>query len=446
MKKHDFSRRMALRGAGGAAIGLPFLLAREGDTKAQTGAGAPERLITLFFGNGMPLGLTENYDGVLAPLKPHAPKMTMVRGLNVNARSPGNGHVWGCNSFACGMDSTSAASKGGPSLDWVVKEALGANTPLATLSAGIDGGDEPQERVRVVHSWRGPKMPNDPLHEPLALFNYVFGARTPTGSPDPGLTRPPRYRVSVLDAVMSEYRAFVSEGSGYSKGQRTLVADHAETLRELEKRAIQQNMATSSAAPSSAGACVPSAQPPALSRGKNPQDWDKVWPLLVEIYVTALKCDLVRFGNLLMMAGGAPLPFTGVNGSIGSAHSGLFHSYPGGNVKLTLEVFTWGMARVAQVLSMLDDPKYREANGATLLDNTTLMIGTELGEPANHKTTDMTFWIAGAKNRFQRGIQNFAGAGRTDVELYATLLKGMGLPNLKFGDQKQYKSDLPILT
>src|SRR6185369_15024327 len=52
-KRDRFARRQFLRGAGGAAIGLPFLLSKEGSTRAQVAA-PPERLITVFFAQGIP--------------------------------------------------------------------------------------------------------------------------------------------------------------------------------------------------------------------------------------------------------------------------------------------------------------------------------------------------------------------------------------------------------
>ena len=86
-KPDRFARRRFLRGAGGAAIGLPFLLSREGSTRAQAAA-PPERLITVFFAQGIPAVVRNNgLTGALAPLAPFQSKLTMVRGLNCNATS-----------------------------------------------------------------------------------------------------------------------------------------------------------------------------------------------------------------------------------------------------------------------------------------------------------------------------------------------------------------------
>jgi hypothetical protein len=428
------------------AIGLPFLLAEQGDVRAQAGP-VPERLVTVFFGNGLPKGLSEaGFEGVLAPLKPHAAKTTMIRGITVYNRGPGNGHVHGSSSFACAMDAPSADTKGGPSLDWVAYKGFKAATPMPTLSTGLDGSDEPHERMRVVHSWRGVKQPNEPIHEPLTLFDHVFAGRDliAKGTADPAAILRARARVSVLDRVMNEYRSVMGDASGYSPSVRSLIGRHAETVRELELRAIEIERAASGMGPATPACKAPSAPPRMnVASSMRPETWDKAWPILVDLYVLALRCDLVRFGNLSVVSGGGRFPFIGVAGRTDNAHSGVMHQYPAQFTALAREIFTWSMTKVAYLLARLDDPQVREANGATLLDNTNVLIGTELGEPAPHLNTDMTYFIAGSRARFKRGVFAMSG-GRSDVDLYNTFLKGIGLPT-GFGDQRHFRGELPLL-
>lgn len=435
-------RRRFLRGTGGVAVGLPFLLARPGDTRAAPTP--PERLVTVFFGNGLPKEMSERgFDSpALAPLRPHAPKLTMVRGVNVHAESPGNGHVKGSAGFACAMDTATYDTKGGPSLDWVVYKATGAATPLATLSTGVYGADDASQRMRIVHSWRGPKQPNEPIQDTLALFHHVFGGRQMLGTGPQDPARQARYRVSVLDAVLAEYKQVTSEASGYPAAVRSLVSDHLETVREVEKRAIE--LARAAAAPAGS-ACKTPTPPPALDvlKDKRPEHWDKAWPIMVELYVLALRCDLVRFGNMMVISGGDRFPFTCPAGSLANIHADGYHRWPGQNAAITLEAVKWKMAKIAHFLARLDDPAWREANGGTLLDNTTLVIGTELGDPAPHLRDDMTFLVGGARGRFRRGVFTMP-RGTSDVDLYNTVLRGLGL-DLKFGDQRYFKGQLPIV-
>src|SRR5262249_33233671 len=139
------------------------------------------------------------------------------QGLNCNADSPNNGHSHGSAAFACGFGTSALSTKGGPSLDWVVHEATRTATFLPTLSIGISGGDNADEAVRFNHSWRGVAQPNLTILDTVELFTTLFGGQslTPHADPnDPDMARRARRRVSVLDAVLADYRNVMSDAGG----------------------------------------------------------------------------------------------------------------------------------------------------------------------------------------------------------------------------------------
>jgi hypothetical protein len=454
-----FARRNVLRGAAGAAVALPFLLSREGSASAQV-APVPERLITVYFPQGIPASVRSNgLTGVLAPLAPFKSKITMVRGLNCNADSPGNGHSHGSAAFACGFGTPVLSTKGGPSIDWVVHEASKANTPLPTLSAGISAGDNSDEAVRYHHSWRGKNQPNLAILDTLKLFQAIFGnpSSTPMGStPDPVAVLKARQRVSVLDAVLADYQRVVSDTGGYSPSVRSLVSNHMDTVRELEKRAVALQMSISGQGPPPPLACKAPPAPQKMDsilgppvNGLNPKTtpyFEAMWSIIVDLYVLAMRCDLVRFGNLLCGSGGDSYPYACPAGTTTNIHGEGFHRWFS-NPELRPIVndhITWTMARIAAFLAKLDDPSFKDVDGGTLLDNTTVVIGTELGDDVpNHGMTDMPFWIAGGRKRFKAGDFPIAG-GRTDVDFYNTILRATGITT-PFGDPKFFKDVLPIM-
>ncbi len=96
---------------------------------------------------------------------------------------------------------------------------------------------------------------------------------------------------------------------------------------------------------------------------------------------------------------------------------------------------------IAQFLKKLNDSAFPDTDGKTLLDNTTVLIGTELSDPPSHSRQDMTFFLAGAKQRFKKGTQELGE--RSDIDLYNTVLRSMGV-NVPFGKQSAYKGQLPI--
>ena len=326
----------SLRGAGGAAIALPFLLSREGSSSAQVGA-PPERLITIYFGLGIPAILRNaGLTGVLAPLAPFASKLTMVQGLDCNASSPNNGHSHGSAGFACGFGTPVVSSKGGPSLDWVVHEAFrdpaGADTLLPTLSAGVSAGDNLDESIRYNHSWRGVNQPNLVILDTLALFETIFGAvpslpPAGAGAADPVAVLRARQRVSVLDAVMADYRHVMSDAGGYSATVRATISSHLDTVRELERRAVAISLSLSGQGATLSPACrTPGTAPVQMHSFLGPPVgdlapkttpyFDAMWSVMVDLYVLALRCDLTRFGNLMVISGGDSYPFSSAAGQV----------------------------------------------------------------------------------------------------------------------------------
>lgn len=453
----SIGRRRFLRGAGGAAVGLPFLLASEGSTRAQVGV-PPERLITIFFGLGIPAVLRSNgLSGVLGPLAPFASKLTMVRGLTCNATSPNNGHSHGSAGFACGFGTPVVSTKGGPSLDWAVHETSKANTLLPTLSAGISAGDNADESIRYNHSWRGINQPNLVILDTLQLFQTIFGApqMSSGGSVDPITMLKARRRVSVLDAVMADYRHVVSDAGGYSPSIRSLISNHLDTIRELERRAVAIQLSLAGQGPATTVDCATPAAPTQMHsylgpsvNGLDPQTtpyFDAMWSIMVDLYVLAMRCDLTRFGNLMIISGGDAYPFASSAGQIDNIHGDGFHLWSNPEVQpIVSDNIQWTMTKIAAVLTKLDDPAYRDLDGGSLLDNTTVVIGTELGDDvANHGLTDMPFWIAGSRKRFKSGDFMIPGA-RSDVDFYNTVLRGIGV-NPMFGDVTYYTGLLPII-
>jgi hypothetical protein len=458
-KRDRFARRQFLRGAGGAAIGLPFLLSKEGSTRAQAAA-PPERLVTVYFAQGIPAVVrSKGLTGALAPLAPFQSKLTMVRGLNCNATSPNNGHSHGSAAFACGFGTPVLSSKQGPSLDWVVHQSSKANTPLPTLSTGISAGDNADESVRYNHSWRGVGQPNLVILDTLKLFQEIFpGGQTTapsSGVADPVAVLKARQRVSVLDAVIADYQHVMSDAAGYSPSIRSLISNHLDTVRELEKRAVAVQISLAGQGPAMPAACnVP--RPPTQMHsylgptvgGVSPKStpyFDVMWPLMMDLYVLAMRCDLVRFGNVMVISGGDSYPYSSAVGSADNIHGSGFHLWATPSIQpLVIDHIHWTMTKIAAFLSRLDDPSFKDVDGASLLDNTTVVIGTELGDDvANHGMTDMPFWIVGARKRFKAGDFLIPG-GRSDVDFYNTVLRGTGL-NTMFGDPTYYTGILPLL-
>jgi hypothetical protein len=456
------TRRQLLRGAGSVAIALPLLpgLVREARS-ASAGKPAPKRLVTYFFGNGMPpaysaAGFTSP---VLAPLAPAAGKIALLRGIANRSASGGSGHphARGSASFAIGYSNPSVETAGERTLDVAAYETWKPPTVLSTLAASLWWWSE--DIVRNTHSWQGRNRPNPGVTRPLDLFHRLFGGAEPapkSGSPEEARAlKQRRYDRSVLDSVLSGYRGVTGEGSGLSPAVRSKLSDHFESVRSLERRAIALDRMGAGAG---AAACATPKPPPDLSPqqtcsagcdtkgstgthdaggGKNGMsNWDQVWPLLADLYVMALRCDLVRCGNLTCTASGDRYNYPGQGTNV---HD-LAHGWrPSGENGFDKSV-TWLMGSLAYFLKALDDPAFTLPEGGTLLDNTVVLIGTEVGDPAPHSFSKLTFMLAGGGGLFKAGAYDFADR-RSEVDLYSTVARAVGIGD-KFGDQKFFSDYL----
>ncbi len=441
------ARRQVLRGGGATAIGLPFLLARTGDPRAAP-SGPPERLLTVFLGGGIPTEFSAaGLVGPLAPLAPHADRLAMVRGIDARAMAPGNGHTRGSSAFACGVSTDTFQSKGGPSLDWAAFEELRPATARSVMAAGVFAATIPEQRARTMHSWRGAGRPNEPFADPLRLFQFSFGGAgvLAADSPEEKVARVrARTRVSVLDAVVDDYRRAIGPSGGHSRAVRSLIAGHLETVRELEQRAAADTRQLSPGQTSLPVECSGATAPAGGTTGANVLPvWGDTFSIMAQLTTLALRCDLVRFGNLVLIGGGDSFPYFGSAGGYADVHADVYHGWPGKNPAALAGVVEWQMQAVARLLDQLADPGYREENGGTLLDNTTVLIGTELNHPGLHQHDRLTFFIAGGRGRWRAGRHDFAG--RSDVDLYNTVLRSMGIQRT-FGDQRHFQDLLPILS
>ena len=85
------------------------------------------------------------------------------------------------------------------------------------------------------------------------------------------------------------------------------------------------------------------------------------------------------------------------------------------------------MGNLAYFLKGMDDPAFTLPEGGTLLDNTAVLIGTEVGDPAPHSFSALTFMLAGGGGVFKPGAYDF-GDKHSEVDLYSTVARALASP------------------
>ncbi len=458
------TRRRFLKGAGGAAVALPLLHGAEGVTAQE--AGIPERFIALFVANGLHNSLTDggaNSGAAMfnhakhgfAPLegfKPFADRICLVKGIDAKARGfSSTPHTWGCGGFLCDYNysNKNANTKAGTTIDWEFKTAKNIDTTLPTLNTGWWGADDANQPVRIVHSYRGPNQPNNPIALPHNVFDFAFNKTGFAAGAGGGNMvnaqelRRARFRNSVLDAVMEDYQHVMSESSGYGAAVRETIKVHLDHVRELEKSSADLVARIERGEiGNDPDVCAIADEPRVINNNKangsfppNLSFRSEVWDLNAKIFISALHCDLFRTGTFMVDSGGDKWAYEGKNGRTGNVHGTTLHGWKKNNHQpLAYEIMHWYWTKMASdFVARLNNNTYVEAGGGTLLDNTTLIIGSELNDP-DHNVNNMTFFLMDPK-KFKPGKHTLANR-RSASDFYTTVLKGCGI-NKQIGSHFQ---------
>ncbi len=442
------SRRTLLRGAGGLAVGLPFLEAMAARSAAAQTVAPPRRLVIMYSPNGRILntwtpgefGPNFTPSRTLAPLatpllRPH---LTVLSGLKMQASIDrgGNGHNGGMTSMLTGAQGTDSWG-GGISIDQHIAQGLKSQRPpgsLPSLELGVDSQKQYKNAYAYMsYSAAGAAnavaADNSPLNAYMRAFSNVV-ATTPT--PDQAqaraaLERAILRRKSVLDFVQEDFKA-VSGRLGAADQAR--LDQHASLLRDLEGRLSVGG-----------SACVLPSRPMAAT------SFPAVGTAQMDIIATAFACDVTRVATLQWAGAQTDTNFGNwVPGADGPHHM-LSHSSTatlgmppatgsvgGQNEKLTL-INTWfatQLAYLATKLASIDD-----GNGQTALDNTAILWVTEVSEGVDHKFTDMPWVIVGGMGGALKKGEHINVAEQNNNNLFVSLGQAMGLPNFTtFGDPK----------
>ncbi|MDH5672413.1 MAG: DUF1552 domain-containing protein [Myxococcales bacterium] len=469
MNARPLGRRAFLRGAGSVCIGLPLSLALQRSARAapMPSPGVPPRYLSFYFGNGLPAKFVElGFDGVMAPFFSLSDKLALLRGLSLPISGGAAQMHWqGTGRFGVGITPQNENSAAGQSLDDALYRAFGQGTSL--LNVNMHGRSQGNPATRWYHSWQRPGLPNPERETPIQVFDAIFGTfLTPQMSLELTASdkRAIRYRNSVLDSVVEQYRELSSERSGYSAGVRALLSDHLDLVRSLERQSLELSGAGLTGALAVCDQAPPEPPPEDLvptqfcTESLCPEDvahlyaeqslanWNEVWPLFCELYAVALRCGSTRFGTVGCSGSGDryPIPELQTLGVDDSAHT-LAHGWSRSADNGFGLCVHWLMQKVAHFLEVLDDPLWPDPDGRSVLDNTLVLIGTELGTGGDgqHYADSMSYLLAGASGLLQSGVHDLPG--RSDVDLYSTVAAAFGLSE-RFGDAADFAGHLELFS
>ena len=402
------SRRRFLRGAAGALLAFPLLESLMPSRLLADQHIAPKRALWWFTPNGHNMedwtpakaGADYNLSPILTPFTPYRDKMTVVSGLRNYGAAPLDEACEGHEGASAWLHCRSMATGGGISVDQMLAAELGSQTLFASLEVGMTApaGGHPNPI-----SWAGPNQPLPKVVSAPSLFSRLFGSSLSL-SPEEAERRK-SLRLSVLDGVLEDLndlhvRLPISD--------QLKLDQYTTALRELELRIEQASLTSCDAG-----------EPP------SEHGFDE----LCEVMVLAFECDLTRVMTFMLNNEGTNMAHTHLD--IPETYHGLsHHDYdPEMLAKLTT-IQTWQTQIFADsVLARLEAKT--DIDGSSLLDNTSILYGSGLGDSHYHDNYDLPLVLFGGTDTFAHGRHVIApDAALADLHLAMCQAAGVAFDSL----------------
>ena len=405
MQRHRLSRRTFLRGAAGAALGLPLLDVMEPrSARAAAKAAPPIRMGCLYLPNGVPseawmpeaeAGRLTRLNGWMESLEPLREDLQFIAGLQSETKGshPGAGATWLVRPCPEGDRISKSKSVGSPSMDQIVARAVGGDTPFASLELiSRPEGSFSKSLLRNNISWRNGTTPVPRETEPRAIFDRLSG-RDADGAYEGG-----DRRQSILDAVLADANSLKRR---VSRADRDKLDEYLDAVRNVEKRMSRMAGESRAAAREKAATF---ARPPA----EIPEDHAEYLRLMFDMLVLAFWTDSTRVATFMLDHEQSNRYFDFIPEVKGMWHA-LSHwrdisgktedddgktSWSSREKKFEqyLKVTKFHHEQVAYFLNRLKQIK--EGDG-TLLDHSMILYGSPFSDGNEHLSRDLPMLIAG---------------------------------------------------
>ena len=433
-RKH-LSRRTVLKGAG-VSIALPLLDAMAPAATALGQTAAAPKMRTGFFyiphgaimhntahGPSMdrwtPSGAGADFQlsPILAPLERYKDYVTSFANLE-NAASAGSVHTINPATWlsATRPDGTGANPSMAPTLDQIIAQEIGQETPLPSLevasettvqSAAGGGGSY------TTLSFRDEKSPLPMEYNPRKIFLQLFGeGDTPEERDFIG-----RQRRSILDLVSERARKLQTE---LGNQDRAVLDSYLETVRELERRAERAGESDLS------GLDIPNAPMGELD------DFAEQVTLMFDLIALAFQADLTRVVSYIMVAEGTNRTYNHI-GVPDAFHPVSHHANDLERLEKLVRIQTWHVEKFTEFLAKMAGTP--DGDG-TLLDHSIFLYGSNMSNSDLHDNYPVPNIVVGGGNgRVKRGGQHIVLPERTPIaNLHLTLLEKVGIERGAFAD------------
>ncbi|MCM8532075.1 MAG: DUF1552 domain-containing protein [Lentisphaeraceae bacterium] len=408
----SLNRRNFLK-ASGVMFALPAFESL-GATKTQLN---PKRLVAVCNGLGIlkenfiPKEIGSDYKSprYLKIVNEFRNKMTIFSGMshpNVDG-----GHTSSKSYLTCSEHPAMGSFKNSISLDQYALDYLGAQTRFSSLPLRTNKGTNSL-------SWTRSGIPIPAEHRPSSVYNQLFlnGSKAEKAKQVQRL----KMNKSVMDTILGESKSINTK---LSKPDREKFDEYLTSVRQVEQNMVRMQAWEEKPKPN-----VDIKRPVDISSESDVVGKSK---LLFDMMYLALKTDSTRLITLNMMGQSTVPPVKGVTEGY---HPLSHHGQNKNKLKELALIEDEHMKALRDFLQKLNG--VHEGND-TLLDNTMVFYGSNLGNGSNHDTRNMPIMLAGGGFKHGQHLAFDQKDNEPLANLFVVMLKQMGIDTDKFGSSNK---------
>lgn len=342
---------------------------------------------------------------LLEPLWDNRSQMTVYRGLDHGVKG---GH-FAVHSFLSGVLNSEAQNRpdGNVTIDQYLADEVGFQTRFPSLTVGSEGGIHGGCQIAWTKS--GVRVP--PIGGPAELFEKLF--ISDSQERQARRVQENHVQASILDSVMDEANRLSRQ---VNKEDKDKLDEYLTSVRDVEKRLeLRKRWAT---------------MPKPAAPFEKPANRNMVedLPLMYELIALALQTDSTRIATLEI--GGDFLP---QHLGIDKSHHGLSHH--GNDPEAIASLIVLEKYQIEQFGKFLTRLSKLNDGDRMLLDSTTVLFGSGMGDANSHKNSDLPIIVAGGgyKHGEYRELPR-EGANKVALcNLFVDIAQKMGVETDHFG-------------
>ncbi len=406
----QLSRRTLLRGAGGAALSIPWLSAMN-RAWAREPLGPPKRFVAMTLGLGL-LGKNLNPSQTgrdyqpslyLKPLTDLRDQMTVISGLSHPGVS--GGHRAEASMLTANPVGSSGRATNSISIEQLMAKHLGSQTRFPSLVLAS------RRNVSPSYTESGAMIPAE--NSPSRLFSKLFV--DDTNEAQAQQSQRVKHGRSIMDLVNDDARSLSLE---LGAADRNRLDAYLTSVRELELRLAE----------SEAWARRPKPKvdmSPPVDIG-DPNDFIGRQRLMSQVVKLALQTDSTRFISFFFGGSGGVLPIQGVE----EGYHSLSHH---GQDETKLEQLALVEGEIVRAWGdFIRDLSHCDEEGGSLLDNTSVLLTSNLGNASNHSNKNMPVVVAGGGFQHAGHLAFDQKHNAPLPNLFVSLLQNVGMQTDQF--------------